>query len=162
MIRVNWILIKVEQYHNVIKQIFWSSFFKSDPDSRQQTSPFSTCCFHFEWKVDGSIFTKLSKNIFWSWLWVRPGNTKGGSITVPLTSCLTGLESAVWQLTIFLFICKTDESKAVKQELNGTVIRPPLVFLGITIQQSTNDLSGNDIEPKLEALTRHLICLNLN
>jgi hypothetical protein len=24
-----------------------------------------------------------------------PGNTKGGSITVPLTSCLTGLESAV-------------------------------------------------------------------
>jgi len=28
---------------------------------------------------------------------LRPqsGNTKGGSITVPLTSCLTGLESAV-------------------------------------------------------------------
>ncbi len=25
----------------------------------------------------------------------QPGNTKGGSITVPLTSCLTGLESAV-------------------------------------------------------------------
>jgi hypothetical protein len=24
-----------------------------------------------------------------------PGNTKGGSITVPLTSCLIGLESAV-------------------------------------------------------------------
>jgi hypothetical protein len=23
------------------------------------------------------------------------GNTKGGSITVPLTSCLTGLESAI-------------------------------------------------------------------
>jgi len=38
---------------------------------------------------------------------VCPGNTKGGSITVPLTSCLTGLESAVWQLTIFVFICKT-------------------------------------------------------
>ncbi len=36
------------------------------------------------------------------------GNTKGGSITVLLTSCLTGLESAVWQLTIFVFICKTD------------------------------------------------------
>jgi hypothetical protein len=27
--------------------------------------------------------------------WPGPGNTKGGSITVPLTSCLTGLESAV-------------------------------------------------------------------
>jgi hypothetical protein len=26
---------------------------------------------------------------------VEPGNTKGGSITVPLTSCLTGFESAV-------------------------------------------------------------------
>ena len=35
-----------------------------------------------------------------------PGNTKGGNITVPLTSCLTGLESAVCQLTIFVFICK--------------------------------------------------------
>jgi hypothetical protein len=31
---------------------------------------------------------------------VPPGNTKGGSITVLLTSCLTGLESAVWQETI--------------------------------------------------------------
>ncbi len=36
----------------------------------------------------------------------QPGNTKGGSITLPLTSCLTGLESAVWQLTIFVYICK--------------------------------------------------------
>ncbi len=26
---------------------------------------------------------------------LKPGNTKGGSITVPLTSCLTGLELAV-------------------------------------------------------------------
>ncbi len=26
---------------------------------------------------------------------VQSGNTKGGSITVPLTSCLTGLESVV-------------------------------------------------------------------
>jgi hypothetical protein len=38
----------------------------------------------------------------------EPGNTKGGSITVPLTSCLTGLVSAVSQLTIFVFICETD------------------------------------------------------
>ncbi len=33
-----------------------------------------------------------------------------GDITVPMTSCLSGLESAVWQLTIFVFICKTDQS----------------------------------------------------
>jgi hypothetical protein len=39
---------------------------------------------------------------------VQAGNTKGGSITVLLTSCLTGLESAVWLLTVFVFICKTD------------------------------------------------------
>jgi len=38
----------------------------------------------------------------------KPGNTKGGSITVPLTSSLTGLESAVIQLTIFVFISKTE------------------------------------------------------
>jgi hypothetical protein len=61
---------------------------------------------------------------------VEPGNTKGGSITVPLTSCLTGLESALWQLTIFVFICKTDLSEPVQQEVNGTVILPPLVFPG--------------------------------
>jgi hypothetical protein len=53
----------------------------------------------------------------------KPGNTKGGSITVPLTSCLTGLESAVCQLIIFVFICRT-ESKPVKQEVNSTVINP--------------------------------------
>jgi hypothetical protein len=35
---------------------------------------------------------------------VCPGNTKGGSITVLLTSCLTGLESAVRQLTIFFYL----------------------------------------------------------
>ncbi len=40
-----------------------------------------------------------------SFLW--PGNTKRGSITVLLTSCLTVLEAAVWQLTIFVFIYKT-------------------------------------------------------
>jgi hypothetical protein len=53
------------------------------------------------------------------------GNTKGGSITLPLTSCLTGLESAVRLLTIFVFICKTDQTKPVKQEVNSTVILPP-------------------------------------
>ncbi len=38
----------------------------------------------------------------------KAGNTKKGSITVLLTSCLTGLESAVGLMTIFVFICKTD------------------------------------------------------
>ncbi len=62
------------------------------------------------------------------WVWHQPVNTKGGSITVLLTSCLIGLESAVWQLRIFVFMSKTDLSKPVKQEVNSTVILPPLVF----------------------------------
>ncbi len=33
----------------------------------------------------------------------RSGNSKGENITVPLTSCLTSLESVEWQLTIFCF-----------------------------------------------------------
>ncbi len=79
----------------------------------------------------------ISRWCYWlfyhHWLYIKqcritPGNTKGGSITVPLTSCLTGLESAVWQLTSFVFICKTEYSKPVKQEVNGTVILPLLVF----------------------------------
>ncbi len=55
------------------------------------------------------------------------GNTKGGSITVPLTS--------VWLVWISLFAnknkschCHTADSKPVKQDFNGTVILPPLVF----------------------------------
>jgi len=72
---------------------------------------------------------------------LRPGNTKGGSITVLLTSCLTGFESAVGQLTIFISICKTDYSKTVKQEVNGTVILPPLVFPGLSIQLSAHGRS---------------------
>ncbi len=56
--------------------------------------------------------------------WERAGNAKGGSIIVLLTTCLTGLELAVWQLTIFVFIFKTDLSKPAKQEVNGTVYFP--------------------------------------
>jgi hypothetical protein len=54
------------------------------------------------------LWVKLKKYLTVLVLLHITGNTKGGSITVPLTSCLTGLESAVWQLTIFVFICKTD------------------------------------------------------
>jgi hypothetical protein len=50
----------------------------------------------------------LSVHVLVLSLWLKSGNIKGGSITVPLTSCLTGLESAVYLMTIFVFICKTD------------------------------------------------------
>ncbi len=58
------------------------------------------------------------------------GNTKGGSITVPLTSCLTGLDYPVLQIKTKIVSCHTADSKPVKQEVNGTVILPPLVFPG--------------------------------
>ncbi len=59
-----------------------------------------------------------------------PGNTKGGSITVPLTSCLTGLDKSVLKIKTKIVICHTADSKPVKQEVNGTVILPSLVFPG--------------------------------
>ncbi len=61
----------------------------------------------------------------------KPGNnTKGGSITVPLTSCLTGLEKSVLKIKTKIVSCHTAD---VKQEVNGTGILPPLVFPGKTI-----------------------------
>ncbi len=87
-----------------------------------------------------SCLFKISKATMGCW-GKGQGNTKGGSIPVPLTSCLTGLESAVWLLTIYVFIWKTDLSKPVKQEVNGTVILFPLVLfplraLPVSVQHS--------------------------
>ncbi len=59
-------------------------------------------------------------------------NTKGGSITVLLTSCLTGLDQSVFQIKIKIVSCHTADSKPVKQEVNGTVILPSLVFPVLT------------------------------
>ncbi len=69
------------------------------------------------------------------WPIVKPGNTKGGSITVPLTSCLTGLDQSVLQIKTKIVSSHTANSKPVKQEVNSTVIFPPVVFPGETILQ---------------------------
>jgi hypothetical protein len=61
---------------------------------------------------------------------VSAGNTNGGSITVQLTSCLTGLDWSVLQIKTKIVSSHTADSKPVKQEVNGTVILPPLVFPG--------------------------------
>jgi hypothetical protein len=55
-------------------------------------------------------------------------NTKEGSITVPLTSCLIGLDESVLQIKIKIVGCHTANSKPVKREVNGTVLLPPLVI----------------------------------
>ncbi len=56
------------------------------------------------------------------------GNTKGGSITVQLTSYLTCLDQSVLQIKTIIVNCHTADSKPVKQEVNSTVILPSLVF----------------------------------
>ncbi len=58
-----------------------------------------------------------TKNFFLSSFWVSSssmvrgqtllGNTKGGSIIVPLTSCLTGLDQPVLQIKTKIVICCT-------------------------------------------------------
>jgi hypothetical protein len=55
----------------------------------------------------------------------KAGNTKGGSITVLLTSCLTGLDQSVLQIKTKIVSCQPADSKPVKQEVNGTLILPP-------------------------------------
>ncbi len=41
------------------------------------------------------------------------GNTKGGSITVPLTSCLTGLDKSVLQIKTKIVSSQTADSSMV-------------------------------------------------
>ncbi len=65
---------------------------------------------------------------------VRPGNTTGRSITVLLTSCLTGLDLTALQIKTKNVSCHRADSKPVKQKVNSTVILPHLVFPGEAIQ----------------------------
>jgi hypothetical protein len=50
------------------------------------------------------------------------GNTKGGSITVQLASCLTCLDLSVLQIKTKIVGCHTTDSKPVKQKVYSTVI----------------------------------------
>jgi hypothetical protein len=70
----------------------------------------------------------------------KAGNTKGGSITVLLTSCLTGWEYSVLQIKTKTVSCHIADSKPVKQEVNGTVILPPFVFPGERVAESAGVL----------------------
>ncbi len=64
---------------------------------------------------------------------LKPGNTLGGSITVLLASRLTGLDWSALQIKTKIDSCHTANSKPVKQEVNGTLILPPLVFPAETV-----------------------------
>ncbi len=56
----------------------------------------------------------------------KPGNTKG-EVSLLLTSCLTGLGKSVLPMKTKIVSNHTADSKPVKQEVNSTVILPPLV-----------------------------------
>jgi hypothetical protein len=88
-------------------------------------------------------------------VWPIPGNTKGGTITVPLTSYLTGLDYSVLQIKTKIVSCHTADSTPVKQEVNGTVILPPLVFPAPTVKRFKSYLhrqkNGRVLSPSLVA-----------
>ncbi len=79
----------------------------------------------------------------------QPGNTKG----VPLTSCLTGLDQSVLQIKTKNVSCHTADSKPIKQEVNGTVILPPLVFPASTSAKTSwpsHTATSSKNRPKLK------------
>jgi hypothetical protein len=54
---------------------------------------------------------------------------------VPLTSCLTGLDWSLFQIKTKIVSFHTADSELFKQEVNSTVILPPLVFTGQTLKK---------------------------
>jgi len=50
---------------------------------------------------------------------VELGNTKGGSVSILVTSCLTGLDKSVLQIKTKIVSFDTADSKPVKQEVSG-------------------------------------------
>ena len=71
-----------------------------------------------------------------------PRTSKRGSITVPLTSCLTGLALSVLRIKTKIVSCHTANSKPVNQEVNGTEILPPF-SIPWAVYRSTSDLFTN-------------------
>ena len=63
-------------------------------------------------------------------------------MTVPLISCLTGLDLSVLQIKTTIVSCHTAYSKPVKQEFHSTVMLPPLVFPGLAETTLTYLLLG--------------------
>jgi hypothetical protein len=83
------------------------------------------------------LFTPLIDSVFnwskckcnWQWRARYQGILKGGSITVPLTSCLTGLESAVWQQK-FLLLFWLIQTSTTGQRYSDTspLLSPAVIF----------------------------------
>ncbi len=79
--------------------VFLFNHFPSPSASLQDSNPLSQGC-------ESNVLPRCYNGTIIKHGLKIAGNPKGGSITVQLTSCLTVLESAVWLLTIFIFIHK--------------------------------------------------------
>jgi len=76
-----------------------------------------------------------------------PGNTKGGKNHCTLDLLLDWFGSVCFANKNKIVSCHTADSKPVKQEVNGTVILPPLVFpAGIHIKKPPLTLRQNELE----------------
>ncbi len=75
-------------------------------------------------------------------------------MTVPLTSCLTGLDQSVLQIKTKIVSCHAAYPKPVKQEVNGTVILHLLVFPGQRQNGTTCFILLLDIEGATEKLSQ--------
>jgi hypothetical protein len=75
---------------------------------------------------------------------VAAGNTKGGSITVLLTSCLTFLDWTVLKIKTKIVCCYTADSKPVKQEVNGTeILSLKYSLVAASLELNENGLQQN-------------------
>jgi hypothetical protein len=74
---------------------------------------------------------------------------------------LTGLDLSVLQIKTKIVRWHTADSKPVKQEVNCTVIRPPLSipWLGVQIQPPPMSLDESEIEGKRMHITIFSLCL---
>jgi len=78
--------------------------------------------------IEGPSWSQFYKNFFSFFVagkLLSAGNTKEGSITVQLASCL---DKSVLKIKTKIINCHTADSKPVEQEVNSTVILPPLLF----------------------------------
>ncbi len=98
------VFLRQARAKNGVTPLLLKTFPRDDFSSKYEENFFLKICIKFYYKKVPAVLAVLNICIGF----INQGILKGGSITLLLTSCLTGLESAVWQLTIFVLICKTD------------------------------------------------------
>ncbi len=108
------------------KTIFIQKHFPTNKPVTKQISLKNYGC-NLRLQLKGFAFIRSTA---WEHVYVShsSGNTKGGSIAILFTFCLIGLDQSVLQIKTKIVSCHTADSKRVKQEVNSTVILPPLVF----------------------------------